>query len=272
MEKYYLFVFGVLYVILFGYNKFFLLKRKNVVKAEIKNYDKKAILKCRSFSSERKNSFHLTMSCEELTLFGDYFGDCKTGCLGGGSCIDICPEKAISIIKGKQLFIDEEKCSGCGLCTEICPRNVIKVISRDYKVIIECQNIAEPWVMRETCSNGCLDCRICMNKCPYNAIISENNHCYIDYEKCHNCGICSHLCPLGIIKDYVKRRPIASITPKCTGCGKCVEICPVNAIEKREDTGKFRVVQSNCIGCGLCLRNCEEEAIMFLGALGFNSK
>ncbi len=39
-------------------------------------------------------------------------------CDGCGSCIEICPENAISIHDPS--FVDQEKCSCCGKCVEVC--------------------------------------------------------------------------------------------------------------------------------------------------------
>ena len=54
-------------------------------------------------------------------------------CTGCGTCINICPNKAIglSIDKSKGIFIselDEELCNNCGLCYQVCPGHFV-----DYK-------------------------------------------------------------------------------------------------------------------------------------------
>lgn len=46
-------------------------------------------------------------------------------CTGCGACLNICPEKAISMEQNKEGFwipiIDEKKCTKCNLCNNICP-------------------------------------------------------------------------------------------------------------------------------------------------------
>ena len=46
------------------------------------------------------------------------------GCVGCGSCHDICFTKAASIVGGK-CSIDPGMCRGCGRCTEVCPVDAI---------------------------------------------------------------------------------------------------------------------------------------------------
>lgn len=59
----------------------------------------------------------------------------------------------------------------------------------------------------------------------------------IDFKKCIGCGLCSRICPEGIIKMVNKN---GKLTPKvdynfCKGCGLCSEECPVKAIKMNLD-------------------------------------
>jgi ferredoxin len=51
-------------------------------------------------------------------------------CVACGSCIKVCPLKAVSIPKGIRAIIDEDKCIGCGKCAKACPADVIQIIER----------------------------------------------------------------------------------------------------------------------------------------------
>jgi len=44
--------------------------------------------------------------------------------------------------------------------------------------------------------NGCGDC---VRECPNNAIFLQNNHAFIDQERCQECEICLDFCPRGAI-------------------------------------------------------------------------
>lgn len=48
-------------------------------------------------------------------------------CVACGSCVKICPRKAIAIPKGILSVIDDALCIGCGLCVKECPASVISL-------------------------------------------------------------------------------------------------------------------------------------------------
>ncbi|HDI10575.1 MAG TPA: 4Fe-4S dicluster domain-containing protein [Euryarchaeota archaeon] len=52
-------------------------------------------------------------------------------------------------------------------------------------------------------------------------------------EFCKGCGVCSLLCPMGVISmefSDAKRIAVPSHQERCTGCRYCEEICPDFAI------------------------------------------
>lgn len=54
-------------------------------------------------------------------------------CVACGSCVKVCPLKAISIYKGVYAQVDENKCVGCGKCEKACPAQVITIeVRRDF--------------------------------------------------------------------------------------------------------------------------------------------
>jgi len=52
---------------------------------------------------------------------------CEHGCLGAGSCVDLCPNNAIVMVNGSITINDY--CNGCGYCIEACPRHLIELVS-----------------------------------------------------------------------------------------------------------------------------------------------
>jgi len=48
-------------------------------------------------------------------------------CVACGSCVKVCPRKAISIYRGIYACVDESKCIGCGLCVKECPASIIAI-------------------------------------------------------------------------------------------------------------------------------------------------
>lgn len=61
----------------------------------------------------------------------------KSNCCGCHSCYNICPKKAIKMIKDDQGFkypkVDKEKCIKCGLCKKVCPVLNSKIIENKPK-------------------------------------------------------------------------------------------------------------------------------------------
>lgn len=51
-------------------------------------------------------------------------------CVACGACTKVCPRNSISIYKGIQARIDENKCVGCGMCMKECPANAIELRER----------------------------------------------------------------------------------------------------------------------------------------------
>jgi len=96
------------------------------------------------------------------------------------------------------------------------------------------------------CFYGCLGGGDCVEECPFDAMIMDNN------------GLPE------VIEDL------------CTGCGICAEVCPRNVIEmhpidrksfvfcKNHDNPKTakNICEAACIGCGICARKSEGGIIM----------
>lgn len=65
----------------------------------------------------------ICMAIKETCL--EYLNSTKGKCCGCGSCFNICPTKAISMVYNSYGFlepsIDEEKCVHCGICKNACP-------------------------------------------------------------------------------------------------------------------------------------------------------
>lgn len=96
-------------------------------------------------------------------------------------------------------------------------------------------------------TNACQACvaRPCMMNCPKNCIDIKSGRAYIDPEACINCGICMQNCPYhAIIRIPVpceEACPVGAISKdengkeridysKCTFCGACMRECPFGAM------------------------------------------
>ena len=153
-------------------------------------------------------------NCEAASDLYDYTGpkDCKSavmapgrgpkscqyGCLGFGSCKNVCDSGAISIVNGIAV-VDEEKCTGCGKCVRTCPLKVIELVPYDKKVRVACSSKDKGPVTMKACKNGCVGCSMCVKTCENEAVAVKDNLACIDYDKCTACGSCAQKCPKKII-------------------------------------------------------------------------
>ena len=125
---------------------------------------------------------------------------CPFGCLGLGSCANVCPFDAIKMESGLPV-VDFEKCTACGVCVTECPRDLMQIVPDKKKVHVACES---PWKgkdIKSVCTVGCIGCMICVKNCPANAINFDNNLAKINYDKCINCGVCIVKCPTNAIHD-----------------------------------------------------------------------
>lgn len=127
--------------------------------------------------------------------------NCEYGCLGIGSCAQVCPVEAISVKNGVA-FVDETKCIACGLCVNTCPKHIIELVPATSEYYVACRNKSKGAAVTKVCSIGCIGCGMCVKVCENDAITIEDNLAKIDPAKCVNCGLCSDKCPRKVIVKY----------------------------------------------------------------------
>ncbi|MCK9443891.1 MAG: RnfABCDGE type electron transport complex subunit B [Tissierellaceae bacterium] len=123
---------------------------------------------------------------------------CTYGCLGGGTCQEVCEFDAIEMINGVA-FVDKDKCTACMKCIEVCPKGIIELVPYENEFVVKCKSEDAGKVVRNNCSIGCIGCQICVKNCPVDAFSFENYLAKIDYDICTNCGICAEKCPTNAI-------------------------------------------------------------------------
>ncbi len=134
----------------------------------------------------------------EARLFGGA-KMCNDGCLGNGSCMSVCPERAISI-HDHVSHIDPSACISCGMCINACPKHLIERIPASAPIYVACSSHCKGKEVTGVCKSGCIACGLCAKNCPSGAIVMENNLPRIDYSKCTGCLTCVAKCPRKVIR------------------------------------------------------------------------
>jgi Na+-translocating ferredoxin:NAD+ oxidoreductase RNF subunit RnfB len=222
-----------------------------------------AKVKCEGSSDHCGNRYEYDGfdSCVAANMLSGGPKDCQFGCMGLGSCVQVCPFDAIHINERGIAEVDKEKCTSCNKCIEICPKNVISLVPYDQLVIVDCNNKEKGPQVKKNCDVACIACGLCERNCPFDAIHVVNNLAEIDYEKCKNCMVCVEKCPTKAIEgDLSLRKTAKVIEDKCIGCTICAKNCPVDAISG-ELKSVHHVDPEKCIGCGVCAEKCPKKAI-----------
>jgi len=164
--------------------------------------DKKvAFVKCSGTcdKTERKYNYYGLNDCRKaMTVPGAGDKLCSYGCMGFGSCVDVCQFDAIRVVDGVAV-VDKEKCVACGKCVSTCPKALIELIPYDAPKAVACSSKDKGKDVRVACKTGCIGCGICVKQCESGAITVEDNLAKIDYSKCNGCGKCAEKCPQKII-------------------------------------------------------------------------
>jgi len=162
-----------------------------------------AYVRCSGDCNARGKICHYegVQTCAAAKLLFGGGSACTFGCLGYGSCVEVCPNDAICI-ENDIAHIDPRRCVGCGLCAKTCPNKIITLIPAKNQSVVTCSSQLKGPKVKAACSSGCIGCTKCAKNCPAEAIIIENNLAKVDPAKCTGCGICVDNCPTGSIRAY----------------------------------------------------------------------
>ena len=160
-----------------------------------------AFVKCSGVCEKAPVRFNYTgnIDCKQAALStGGGPKACSFGCMGFGSCVNVCEFDAIHIIDGIAK-VDIEKCVACGKCIKECPKNLIELVPYEQKQKVVCNSRDFGKDVKSVCQTGCIGCKICEKNCEFDAIHVVDNIAHIDYTKCTNCGKCKEKCPVKVI-------------------------------------------------------------------------
>lgn len=145
---------------------------KHLEKPEVSQL--RAVVRCsidRNITKKRLQYDRMT----DCRLFKELYENeafCAYGCLGYGTCVSYCPQKAILIHNGTAVITDS--CNGCGICVDQCPQKIIQLVPLEKEYYVQCA--ATGVRSNKNCSVSCQDCGLCSpdtslslelaNKCP----------------------------------------------------------------------------------------------------------
>lgn len=182
-------------------------KVSNIMGVEAGDFNRQvATVLCQGDCDKAKSKYKYTglRDCRAQNILAGGSKSCSYGCLGCGTCVDVCNYDAIHIVNGVA-FVDKEKCVACRACINVCPKHIIELVPYDNKVVVKCKSNDPGKVVRGNCSIGCIGCQICVKNCPEDAFTFENYLSKINYDKCTNCGICAEKCPTGAIFSELEK-------------------------------------------------------------------
>ncbi|MBQ7278756.1 MAG: RnfABCDGE type electron transport complex subunit B [Clostridia bacterium] len=161
---------------------------------------KVAFIRCKGTceAAGQQGSYVGVQDCRAAVLSGIHIKDCDYGCLGLGSCVKTCPQKAIYVKDGVAL-VNPGKCVGCGLCVKACPKGLIELVPEGQKIAVQCRNQDKGPLVKKVCTAGCIGCSLCTKQCEFDAIHMDGNVAKVDYDKCTQCGKCAQKCPVQVI-------------------------------------------------------------------------
>lgn len=239
---------------------------------EVKAVRKVAYLHCAGSKDKAKNKYIYDgiEDCRVAVLLAGGPKACVSGCLGFGSCVDVCKFDALSMGEDGLPVVDREKCTGCGACVRTCPKNLFTLLPDTVSIYLACSSHEKGKAVKEVCSVGCIGCGICVKVMQSDEIEMKDNLPSINYDASLNLILAHYKCPANSYIDLAPKRPYMVVdTSNCKGHGKCGEVCPVKNCVTGEPGEIHSIDPKACIGCGLCLEVCPEKAIRVIGAMGY---
>jgi NADPH-dependent glutamate synthase beta subunit-like oxidoreductase len=107
--------------------------------------------------------------CRAAALLSGGMKVCTIGCLGLGTCAQVCPFDAITMGPEGLPVVHEGRCTGCGTCERACPKHIITLSSVTRRILKEYTS--------EDCTTPCQRaCPAGINISAYIGAIADGDH------------------------------------------------------------------------------------------------
>lgn len=152
------------------------------VKAEASE-PKVAYIRCQGdITKTTQFNYNGIADCRAAQHIAGGFKSCSYGCLGLGTCLNICPFHAIYVGDNGLPIVDKNKCTGCKKCIEACPRNLITLVPKSATLHVACNNPTRGAEKTKACKIACVGCRKCSKTVP-DTITFNEFVAVVDYSK-----------------------------------------------------------------------------------------
>lgn len=170
-----------------------------------------SVVMCQGDNRKAQNKYlYLGLTdCRAAQKLADGPKSCPGGCLGLGTCAQICPFGAIEMTADNLAVISREKCTGCGNCVKACPRFVIKLTPLDATTHVLCNSHDKGALIRKYCQVGCIACQICKKTAP-GAYEIENMLATVLYDQHLEADAAIEKCPTHCIRNFASGYPEGS--------------------------------------------------------------
>ena len=151
-------------------------------------------------NAHRKSLYNGIADCTAAASVNGGDKACAYGCLGYGSCLQVCPSNAIELVDGIAR-VHPDLCIGCTACVRICPRKLIKMVPESKNIHVLCNSKAKGPITKKACKVGCIGCRACTKVVEDEAITMDGFLAIVDYDKEINDTAAVEKCPANCIKE-----------------------------------------------------------------------
>ena len=130
---------------------------------QTKNVRKVAYLHCAGSNDKAKDKYIWDgiKDCRVAAMVAGGMKSCSYGCLGLGTCEQVCPFDAIHMNENGLPVVDREKCTACGACVRACPKNLYELLPDTSTIYLACSSRDKGKKVKDACSVGCIACGIC---------------------------------------------------------------------------------------------------------------
>ncbi len=147
----------------------------------------------------RRFAYNGVADCHAANAVGGGDKKCRYGCLGYGSCAQVCPVGAIEIMDEHLAIVHSDLCIGCGLCVDACPRSIIKLVPAKRRIHVLCSSKDKRATVKQACTAGCIGCGLCVKLAGNGAIRIQDRLAVIDYSQDLTADTIANRCPSGCI-------------------------------------------------------------------------